>query len=115
MNGKDNMVADSNIIQKYDDEIKRLTHLLDVTESLLQAVLNNSLAREDMLKYIQDRADEENKHLDAYKLYYSNLRIEIAREVCDRLKAAAHFSEDFGEAAVTCYDIDCLLRKMEDE
>ena len=47
------------LINGQKTEIERLAKVLDVTEALLQSVLNNSLAREDMFQYIEATAIKE--------------------------------------------------------
>ena len=37
---------------------------------------------------------------------------EAIKEFAERLRGKAHFSEDFGEAAVACCDIDNIVKEM---
>jgi hypothetical protein len=41
-------------------------------------------------------------------------KVEAVKEFAEMLKEKAHYSEDFGEAAVACYDIDKLVKEMVD-
>jgi hypothetical protein len=62
---------------------------------------------------------EYEEKLHTYKLHYGNLRMEIAREVCDRLKAKAwimQYCEDgIINRLIAETDIDNLLKEMEKE
>jgi DNA phosphorothioation-dependent restriction protein DptG len=62
-------------------------------------------------------AEAENEKLHPYKLHYGNLRMEIAREFADRLKAKAwimQYCEDgIINRLIAETDIDNLLKEME--
>ena len=74
------------------------------------------------LKNTLEQMREEKLH--PYKLHYGNLRMEIAREVCDRLKAKASNSvmesngiviEATRSYTISKLEIDNLLEEMEKE
>ena len=71
-----------------------------------------------------DNAEAEIEKLHPYKLHYGNLRMEIAREVCDRLKAKASNSvmesngvviEATRSYTISKLEIDNLVKEMEKE
>ena len=81
-------------ISKQDAEIERLQN-----ESIGTCQLAIAIGR-----------DHNNGDSCSYCL--DTLKNEVIKDFDERLKEKAHFSEDFGEAAVACYDIDIVVKEM---
>lgn len=64
----------------------------------------------------QDAEIEELKSArrSALKVFqlHTEIRAEAIKEFAETAKSKAHFSEDFGEACVSCYDLDNLVKEM---
>lgn len=62
-----------------------------------------------------DNAEAEIEKLQPYKLHYGNLRMEIAREVCDRVKDIIPAIDDTYIESMVEEHINDLLKEMEKE
>lgn len=74
---------------------------------------------EDLQEYIKEQKAEAIKEyeekLQPYKLHYSNMRMEIAREVCDRVKDIIPAIDDTYIESMVEEHINDLLKEMEKE
>ena len=110
------------LINRQKAEIERLQSVnADMQESLrLAAEANKDMQAEvERYKTYYETMETEiysfRKDQAEVKFLKNKIRAEAIKEFAERAKGKAHFSEDFGEAAVSCHDINALVKEMTEE